>query len=65
MQTKVDGENLMKEKEELLNEIMEQVRRLAPENQKRILDVVKAMVYTREVVEGEREDRLFAKEECL
>ena len=51
MQTKVDGDNLMKEKEALLNEIMEQVRALAPEYQERVLDVVKAMAYTREVVE--------------
>ena len=45
----------MKEKEELLNEIMEQVRNLAPEYQERVLDAVKAMVYTREVVKGEKE----------
>ena len=45
----------MKEKEDLLNEIMEQVRKLAPEYQERVLDVVKAMVYTREVVKGEKE----------
>lgn len=44
----------MREKEELLDEIMEQVRKLVPEHQKRVLDVVKAMVYTREVVEGEK-----------
>lgn len=54
----------MREKEELLNEIMEQVRKLAPENQKRVLDVVKAMVYTREVVEGEKNDGVLAVVSC-
>jgi len=45
----------MKEKEELLNEIMERVSQISPEDQERVLEVVKAMVYTRKVVEGEKE----------
>lgn len=45
----------MREKEELLDEIMEQVRQISLEEQKRVLDVVKAMVYTREILKKENE----------
>lgn len=52
----ITGDIVMNANESLLEEIMECVSKIPPECQERVLDVVKAMVYTREVVEREKEN---------